>query len=101
MSICVYLSKELLVYLYRGSVCLPGRAASWSFVLMTATLACASFAHQGLLAIIYLAKKDPICFDLGKAGAVQMFVTMWPQWEDDEMRQLLLWAMNEVARIGM
>lgn len=56
---------------------------------------------QGLLAIIHLAKKDAVCFDLGKAGAVQLLAAMWPQWDDDEMRQLLLWAMNEVARIGM
>ncbi|CAN0085547.1 unnamed protein product, partial [Hapterophycus canaliculatus] len=55
---------------------------------------------KGLLAIIHLAKKDEVCFDLGKAGAVQLLATMWPQWDDDEMRQLLLWAMNEVARIG-
>lgn len=59
-----------------------------------------SDVEKGLLAIIYLAKKDSVCFDLGKAGAVQLLVTMWPQWEDDEMRQLLLWAMNEIARIG-
>lgn len=56
--------------------------------------------HKGLLAIIHLAKTDAVCFDLGKAGAVQLLVKMWPEWEDDEMRQLLLWAMNEVARIG-
>ena len=55
---------------------------------------------KGLLAIIHLAKADAVCFDLGKAGAVQLLVKMWPEWEDDEMRQLLLWAMNEVARIG-
>lgn len=62
---------------------------------------CFVLSHKGLLAIIHLAKKDAVCFDLGKAGAVQLLVKMWPEWEDDEMRQLLLWAMNEVARIGM
>ncbi|CAM9176276.1 unnamed protein product [Scytosiphon promiscuus] len=58
-----------------------------------------SLQWKGLLAIIHLAKKDEVCFDLGKAGAVQLLASMWPQWDDDEMRQLLLWAMNEVARI--
>lgn len=52
------------------------------------------------MAIIHLAKKDEVCFDLGKAGVVPLLVAMWPQWDDDEMRQLLLWAFNEVARIG-
>lgn len=55
---------------------------------------------QGLLAIIHLAKSDEVSFDLGKAGAVQLLVSMWPKWDDDEMRQLILWAMNELARIG-
>eukprot|EP00903_Cladosiphon_okamuranus_P010989 g10378.t1 len=58
-----------------------------------------SVFDKGLLAIIHLAKKDAVCFDLGKAGAVQLLVKMWAEWEDDEMRQLLLWAMNEIARI--
>lgn len=61
---------------------------------------CSCSLRKGLLAIIHLAKKDAVCFDLGKAGTVQLLVKMWPEWDDDEMRQLLLWAMNEVARIG-
>ncbi|CAN0442706.1 unnamed protein product [Pylaiella littoralis] len=59
-----------------------------------------SLQWKGLLAMTHLAKKDEVCFDLGKAGAVQLLVKMWTEWEDDEMRQLLLWAMNEVARIA-
>ncbi|CAB1099839.1 unnamed protein product [Ectocarpus sp. CCAP 1310/34] len=58
-----------------------------------------SLQWKGLLAIIHFAKKDEVCFDLGKAGVIPLLVAMWPQWDDDEMRQLLLWAFNEVARI--
>ncbi|CAM9802435.1 unnamed protein product [Ectocarpus sp. 12 AP-2014] len=58
-----------------------------------------SLQWKGLLAIIHFAKKDEVCFDLGKASVIPLLVAMWPQWEDDEMRQLLLWAFNEVARI--
>lgn len=47
-----------------------------------------------------MAKKDAVCFDLGKAGVVQLLMEMWTKWEDDEMRQLILWAMNEVSRLG-
>lgn len=47
-----------------------------------------------------MAKKDAVCFDLGKAGVVQLLLEMWTKWEDDEMRQLILWAMNDVSRLG-
>ncbi|CBJ33043.1 hypothetical protein Esi_0411_0009 [Ectocarpus siliculosus] len=63
-----------------------------------------SLQWKGLLAIIHFAKKDEVCFDLGKAGVIPLLVAMWPQWDDDEMRQLLLWAFNElrmsVERVG-
>lgn len=67
---------------------------------LSCRLSYSSSLHKGLLAIIHLAKKDAVCFDLGKAGAVQLLVQMWPEWDDDDMRQLLLWAVNEIARIG-
>ena len=56
--------------------------------------------EQALLAIIYLGKRDDVCFDLGKPGAVQQLVNIWTHWEDDDMKQLFLRVMNELARIG-
>ena len=50
--------------------------------------------------MIHLGKKEAVCFDLGQAGAVQVLATMWPKWPDQEMRQLILWAMDKVARLG-
>ena len=50
--------------------------------------------------MIHLAKKEAVCFDLGQAGAVQVLAAMWPEWADQEMRQLILWAMDAVARLG-
>lgn len=58
------------------------------------------FLTQGLLAIIHLAKKEAVCFDLGQAGAVQVLADVWSKWPDQEMRQLILWAMDTVARLG-
>lgn len=41
-----------------------------------------------------------MCADLGKAGVVPLLSALWTRWEDDEIRQLVLWAMGEVARLG-
>ncbi|CAN0055419.1 unnamed protein product, partial [Choristocarpus tenellus] len=59
-----------------------------------------SVQWKGIMAIIHLAKADSVCSDLGRAGVVQLLVSMWKEWEDDEMRQLLLWAMGQVGRLG-
>ncbi|CAM9802032.1 unnamed protein product [Discosporangium mesarthrocarpum] len=58
-----------------------------------------SLQWKGVLAVIHLAKADPVCSDLGKAGVVPLLMKMWKQWDEDEMRQLLLWAFNETARL--
>lgn len=49
---------------------------------------------------MHLSKEDPLCADLGKAGVVSLLVATWTRWEDDEMRQLVLWALGEAARTG-
>ncbi|CAM9351882.1 unnamed protein product [Chrysoparadoxa australica] len=56
-------------------------------------------AWKGGLAIMYLAKSDAVCSDLGKAGGVQALIALWKAWEDNSIRQIVLWGFSEMCRL--